>query len=56
MEIAHQRFQAFFQHMRINLRRRDVGVAEECLHYPEVGTVVQQVAGKGVAQDMGAKS
>jgi hypothetical protein len=55
MEITHQRFQAFFQHMRVNLCRRDVGVAEERLHHPQVGAVVQKVARKGVAQDMGAK-
>ena len=55
MEIAHQRFQAFFQHMRINLRRRDIGVAEKCLHHPQVSAVMQKVAGKGVAQDMGAE-
>ena len=56
MKIAHQRFEAFFQHMRINLGRRDVGVPKECLHHPQVGTVMEKVAGEGVAQDMGAKS
>ena len=55
MEIAHQRFQALFQHMRINLRRRDIGVPKERLHQPQVGTIMKKVAGKGVSQDMGAK-
>jgi len=56
MEIAYQRFQAFFQHMGVNLRRRNVGVAEECLHHPQIRAVMEKVAGKGVAQNMGAKS
>src|SRR5437660_7405987 len=38
--------------MRINLRRRDVGVAEELLHDAEIGSVLQEMAGEGMAEDV----
>jgi hypothetical protein len=36
--------------MGVDLRRRDVGVAEQQLHHAQVGAVVQQVGGEGMAQ------
>ena len=50
VQIADEAFQPFFEHMGIDLRGRNVGVAEECLHHAQIRTVMQQVAGKGVAQ------
>jgi len=38
----------------VYLRRAYVRVAEHGLDSPQVGAVVQQVGGKGVAQDVGA--
>src|SRR5881227_3024361 len=40
-------------HMRINLRRRDIGMSEHLLHASEIGAVIEQMAGKGMAQHMG---
>ena len=56
MQVAHQRLQPFLQHMGIDLRGGDVGVAEQSLHHAQVGAVVQQVAGEGMAQHMRAES
>ena len=50
MQIAHQRLQPLFQHMGIDLRGGNIGMAEQGLHHPQVGAVVQEVAGEGVAQ------
>ena len=50
MVIVHQSDQPFLQHMGVNLRGGDVGVAEQLLHGAQVGAVLQKVAGKGVAQ------
>src|SRR4029453_934014 len=36
----------------IDLRRRDVGVAEELLHRAQIGATLQEVAGKGVAENV----
>src|SRR6185503_14811805 len=54
MQIAHQALQPLLQHMRVDLRGRDVGVAEQRLHRAQVGAVLQQMACEGVAQDVGA--
>lgn len=40
--------------MGIDLRRRDVGVAQQGLDHPQVSAAFQQVGGEGVAQDVGA--
>ena len=39
-------------HMRVDLRRGDIGVAEHLLDHPEIGAVVQQVRGEGVPQQV----
>jgi len=54
MQIADQAFEPVFQHVSIDLRRRDIGMAEQRLHDPEIGAVVQQVAGEGVTQHVRA--
>ena len=38
------------RHVGVDLRGRDVGVAEQQLHGAQVGAVVEQVGGEGVAQ------
>src|SRR5947209_10760993 len=40
--------------MRINLRRRNIGMAEQLLDDAQIRAVLQQVAGKGVAQNVRA--
>jgi len=45
-----QFLQLFVEHMGIDLRGRNVGMAEQFLHGAQVCTVLQKVAGKGVAQ------
>src|SRR5215217_7516803 len=42
MQIAHQAFEPLFKHVRVNLRGGNVGVAEQRLHYAEVGAIVQK--------------
>src|SRR3546814_10511806 len=50
MALLHQRLQALAQHVGVDLRGRDVGVAQHLLQRAQVGAVVQQMAGEGVAQ------
>ena len=40
--------------MGVNLRGRNVGMAEQRLHHAEVGPVLQQMTGKSMAQHMRA--
>ena len=47
-----ERFEAFARDVGVDLRRRDVGMAEQQLDDAEVGAVVEQVGGEGVAQDV----
>ena len=35
-------------HMRVNLRRGHVGMAEQVLHRPDIGALIQQVGGEAV--------
>src|SRR4029078_11011029 len=46
-----ERLQPFLQHMRIDLRRRNVSMSEQLLHGSEIGTAVEQVACKGMTQN-----
>ena len=50
VQVAHQALQPLFDDMGVDLRGRDVGVAEQGLHDAQIRAVVQQVAGKGMAQ------
>ena len=36
----------------VDLRGRDVGVAEELLHCSQIGAPLQKMAGKGVAENV----
>src|SRR5262245_54778549 len=45
-----QASQAFLDDVGIDLRRRDVGMAEELLHCAQIGAALQEMAGKGVAE------
>ena len=38
--------------MGIDLRRRDIGVAEHLLDAAQIGAVIEEMAGEGVAQHM----
>jgi transposase len=47
------RFQPFLGDMSIYLRRRNIRMPQQHLHDAQVGAVVQQVAGKGMPQEIG---
>src|SRR4029450_9315786 len=38
--------------MGVDLRRRDVGVAEELLHRAKIGATLEEMAGKGMTEDV----
>ena len=40
--------------MGVDLRRRDIGMAEQLLHDAQIGAVLQQMAGEGMAQHVRA--
>ena len=46
-------FQPFAAHTRIDLRRRDVGMAEHLLDYAQVRTALEQMRSKRVADFVG---
>src|SRR6476659_7133858 len=50
MQVSHQALEPVIEHVGIDLRGRDVRVAEELLHDPKVGPVMQEVACEGVTQ------
>src|SRR5262245_50621218 len=52
MMLLHQTSQALLDDVGIDLRRRDVGMAEELLHRAQIGATLQEVAGKGVAKNV----
>ena len=54
MQVAHHALQPLVEHVGVDLRRRDVGMAEQLLHDAQVGAVLQEVAGEGVAQHVRA--
>ena len=45
-----QFLQALPRHMRINLRRRNIRVAQQQLHHAQVSAVVDQVRCEGMSQ------
>lgn len=45
-------FQFVAQHVGVNLRGCDIGVAQHFLHRAQIGAIRQQVRGKGVTQDV----
>ena len=50
--LEHQLLQPLFEHVRIDLRGRDIGMAQQLLHRAQVGAAIEQMAGEGVAQDV----
>ena len=52
MRSGDRRGEAVASHVRVDLRGRDVGVAEQGLHAPEICTAFHQMRSKGVAQNM----
>lgn len=38
------------RHMGVDLRRREITVPEQHLHHTQVGAVIEQMGGEGVAQ------
>lgn len=47
-----QCFQSSSSNVRIDLRGGDIRMAEQHLYHAQVGAVVEQVGGEGVAQNM----
>ena len=47
-----QAFQALPGDVRIDLRRRDIGMPEHQLYDPQIGAVVEQMGGESVTQHM----
>ena len=54
MQIAHHGLHPRIEHVGIDLRRRNIGMAEQFLHDAQIGAVLQKMAGEGVAQHMRA--
>ena len=54
MQVADQAFQPLLQHMGVDLRGRNIGMAEQRLHHAQIGAIVQEVAGEGMTQHMRA--
>ena len=52
MMLRVQRLQPLARDVRVDLRGRDVRVAEQHLHHAQVGAVVDEMRGEGVAQDV----
>jgi hypothetical protein len=53
MQVAHHRLRPLVEHMRIDLRRRNVGVPKQVLDDAKIRAVLQKVAGESVTQGMG---
>ena len=49
MQIAHKAFEALLQDVRIDLRGRNISMAEQCLHHTQIGAIMQEMAGESVA-------
>ena len=54
MQVAHHRLGALVEHMGVDLRGRNVGVAEQVLDDAQIRAVLQEVAREGVAQHVRA--
>jgi hypothetical protein len=50
MVIVMQCLQPLTRDMGVDLRRGDIGMAEQHLHHPQIGPVIQQVRGERMAQ------
>jgi hypothetical protein len=54
VQIAHHGFHPLVEHMGIDLRRGNIGVAEQFLHDAQIRTVLQKMACEGMAEHMRA--
>jgi hypothetical protein len=54
MQIPHHRLGAFVEYVRIDLGRRNIGMAEQVLYDAKIGAVLQEMAGEGMAERVGA--
>src|SRR5690606_14428210 len=52
MMLLMQGFHARLRHMRVNLCRTEITVAEQQLYDTQIGPMIQQMCGKGVTQRM----
>lgn len=43
-------FEPFACDVRINLCRRNIGMSEQQLHHAQIGTMIEQMGGKSMAQ------
>src|SRR5208282_5509531 len=55
MQIAHEAFETLLEHMGVDLRGRNVGMAKQRLYHTQIGAVVQEVAGESMAQHVRAQ-
>ncbi len=53
MVLAVQRLEPFVGHMGVNLGSGEIRMAQQHLHHPQIGAVIEQMGSKGVAQGMG---
>ena len=53
MVLRVQSLEAFTRHMRVNGGRGNVSMAQQHLHRTQIGAMVEQVRGKGMAQRVG---
>ena len=51
--VQHQPFQPIIEDMGVDLGRGDVGMAQQHLDRAQVGAIVKQMRGKGMAQRVG---
>ena len=54
VQVAHHSLHSFVEHMRIDLCRRNIGMTEQFLDDAQIGAILQQMAGEGVAQHVRA--
>src|ERR1700727_1151404 len=54
MQIPHHRLGAFVEYVRIDLGRRNIGMAEQVLYDTKIGAVLQEMAGESLAGEMAA--
>lgn len=48
-----QRLEPLVGHMGVDLGGGEIRMAQQHLYHPQIGAVVEQMGGKGVAQGMG---
>ncbi len=56
MVLAVQRLEPLVGHVGVDLGGGEIRVAQQHLHYPQIGAMVEQMGGEGVAQGVGESS